>query len=94
VRRFDPGVTLWQSGGALLVFSVASAELLTIPLLFDADPAQHDAAALLDTLLGAHPQHRIRVPQLMRDDVAGRALRGAGFAPLPLHQLQMRLPLR
>ena len=50
----------------------------------------HDARRLLCSLIARHPAHAIHVPQLMRDDVAGVALREAGFETLPLHQMQMR----
>lgn len=90
----DPRAQIWQIGEALMVFSEAPEHKLSVTLLFDADPAQRDAARLLNALLHRHPQHTVRVPQLIRDDVGGQALRDAGFRPLELHQLQMRLPLR
>ena len=93
LRHVDAGARAWQIGTALIVFNETPDGSLVMPLLFDADPAQHDASRLLHALLAAFPRHTVRVPQLMRDDVAGRALREAGFTPLPLHQLQMRLPL-
>jgi len=94
LRHADPGGTAWRFGQALLLFSEAAEGRLSLPLLVDADPAQRDAARLLATLIESHPAHTIRVPQLMRDDVAGRALREAGFVPLELNQIQMHLPLR
>jgi len=92
VKQLDDASQIWQIGQALIVFSEASEHRLTLSLLFDADPAQRDAGRLLNALLQAYPQHTVRVPQLMRDDVAGRALRDAGFTPLVLHQLQMKHP--
>ena len=81
-------------GEALLVFSQAGADArLVVNVLVDADPAQADAARLLRWLVARYPGHTIHVPQLMRDDVAARALRAEGFEVLPLHQMQMRLPL-
>jgi len=94
LRHADPGGIAWRFGQALLLFSEAAEGRLSLPLLVDADPAQGDAARLLAALIESHPAHTIRVPQLMRDDVAGRALREAGFVPLELNQIQMRLPLR
>ncbi|HEY0857902.1 MAG TPA: GNAT family N-acetyltransferase, partial [Albitalea sp.] len=90
----DPASVLWRSGRALMQFAEVAPQRLSIGLLNDLDPAQHDARHLLAALIDAHPAHAVRVPQLMRDDVAGAALRALGFLPLPLHQLQMRLPLR
>jgi GNAT superfamily N-acetyltransferase len=92
LRHVDPAAPAWQIGTALLVFQ-AQPVSVTVLALVDADPAQHDARRLIDAMLAAHPNHTVQVPQLMRDDVAARALREAGFTPLPLHQLQMRLPL-
>jgi ribosomal protein S18 acetylase RimI-like enzyme len=81
-------------GEALLVFGQAAVnERLVVNVLVDADPAQADAARLLRWLVARYPGHAIHVPQLMRDDVAARALRAAGFDVLALHQMQMRLPL-
>jgi hypothetical protein len=74
------------------VFGQAADERLVVNVLVDADPAQADAARLLRWLVARYPGHAIHVPQLMRDDVAARALRAAGFDVLALHQMQMRLP--
>ncbi|HEX6705006.1 MAG TPA: GNAT family N-acetyltransferase [Albitalea sp.] len=83
----------WQWGRALMVFNETAEPGISMPALVDADGGQRDAAQLLHALVAAFPGHTIRVPQLMRDDVAAQALRDAGFAVLPLHQLQMRLVL-
>lgn len=90
----DPASTLWRIGRGLIQFAELAPQRLSIGLLNDLDPAQHDARRLLGALIAAHPAHTLRVPQLMRDDVAGAALRAMGFQPLPLHQLQMRSALR
>ncbi|HEY0856493.1 MAG TPA: GNAT family N-acetyltransferase [Albitalea sp.] len=89
----DPSATLWRIGRAVMLFSEVAPGRLMIGLLNDLDPAQHDASRLLAALIEAHPGHTIKVPQLMRDEVAGAALRAMGFVPMALHQLQMRLAL-
>lgn len=90
LRGFDPAASkAWRLGSALMVWREAAPQVVTVQILFDADPRQRDALALLQAL----PRCTVRVPQLMRDDVAGWALREAGFATLPLHQMQMHLPL-
>ncbi len=93
LRHPDPAAIFWRLGQALMVFSEPADEEFIVPLLFDADPSQRDAESLLAVLLQRHPRHRVRVPQLMRDDCAGQALRRSGFTPLPIHQMQMRLGL-
>jgi len=93
LRQGDVTLQPWRLGEALLVFSEAPDKRLVIAVLVDADPAQADALRLLRSLIARHPGHAMQVPQLMRDDVAARALRAAGFEVLPLHQMQMRLPL-
>lgn len=93
LRHVDASARAWRLGSALLVFSVGGPELVTIQVLFDADPRQLDAQRLLAALVQAHASHAMRVPQLMREDCAGQALRNTGFKPLDLHQIQMRLAL-
>jgi len=93
LRHADPGLTFWRLGDALMGFTEPSPQRLSVPLLVDANPAQADALRLVNTLVLRHPQHHVRVPQLMRDDCAAEAWRRAGFVPLHLHQMQMRLPL-
>lgn len=93
IAKLPAGSTLWRIGRALLVFSESQPGRLAVPLLVDLHREQGDARALLAALVHAHPGHAVRVPQLMRDDVAGEALRAMGFRPLALHQLQMRLRL-
>jgi GNAT superfamily N-acetyltransferase len=90
----DAASTLWRIGRGLVQFAEVAPQRLSIGLLNDLAPDQHDARRLLGALIAAHPAHTLRVPQLIRDDVAGAAFRAMGFQPLPLHQLQMRLALR
>lgn len=82
-------LTAWQHGSAQLVFGRAGDGGLVVYSLVDADARQADAAALVQVLLARHGGETIRVPALQRDDVGGRALRGAGFVQQPLHQLWM-----
>jgi GNAT superfamily N-acetyltransferase len=93
LRRTDPATRVWRLGQALMAALEVPDGPLIVPLLVDADPAQADARRLLAHLARRWPAHRVRVPQLMRDDVAAQAFRAAGFAALPLHQLHMRLAL-
>ncbi len=94
LRRAGPMVQLWRHEDALLGFIDAAADAVTIVVSFDADPLGRGTRALLAALMQARPAHRLRVPQLMRDDLGAGAFRDAGFAPLLLHQMQMRLALR
>lgn len=82
--------TAWRLGRGLLMFTEPAADRIGVAVLNDLDPAQRDAERLLRALVARFPRHTIRVPQLVREDVAGGALRAAGFVALPLHQLQMR----
>jgi ribosomal protein S18 acetylase RimI-like enzyme len=93
LHHADPAAIFWRLGQALMVFSEPANQQFIVPLLFDADLVQQDAQRLLDVLLQRHPRHSVRVPQLMRDDCAAQAFRRAGFTPLPIHQVQMRLAL-
>lgn len=86
--------TAWRRGAAQLCFGVAGPALVNIASLVDLDPAQRDAQALLAALVAQHPGHTLKVPPLQRDDLGGDALRAAGFAPMPLHQLWMTRALR
>jgi GNAT superfamily N-acetyltransferase len=90
LARSDPASTLWRTGQGLMQFAPAGPDRLAVGLLNDLHPSQQDAGRLLAALIARHPGHTIRAPQLMREDVAGRAFRQLGFVPLPLHQLQMR----
>lgn len=83
----------WRRGSAQLVFSELDAQTVAIASLLDWQPAQHDARALAGALRRAYPERQIRVPQLQRLDLGGQALRDAGFAVQPLHQLLMRCKL-
>ena len=93
LHHADPAAIFWRFGQALMAFSEPADEQFIVPLLFDAAPSQRDAQRLLNLLMERHPRHRVRVPQLMRDDCAAQALRRARFTPLPIHQMQMRLAL-
>lgn len=83
----------WRRGTAQLVFSELDANTVAIASLIDGQPAQRDARALAEALRRAYPERQIRVPQLQRIDIGGQALRDAGFAVQPLHQLLMRCTL-
>ncbi len=85
--------TAWREGAAQLCFAAAGPALVNVVSLVDLDPAQHDAQRLLAAFVAQHPGHTLKVPPLQRDDLGGAALRAAGFAPLPLHQLWMTRPL-
>lgn len=85
--------TAWRQGRAQLCFGAGGPALVNVVSLVDLDPAQADARALLAALRARHPGHTLRVPPLQRDDAGGVALRAAGFAPTPLHQLWMRRAL-
>lgn len=82
-------LTAWRRGGAQLVFGCPDEAVAVIHSLIDRDPAQHDAQALVQALIQAHPARTLRCPPLQRDDVGGQALQRLGFAPLPLHQWWM-----
>ena len=56
-------------------------------------PREADARALVQALVAVHPQRRLRVPQLQRDDLGGAALLALGAVPQPLHQQWMLRPL-
>ncbi|WIT12927.1 GNAT family N-acetyltransferase [Paucibacter sediminis] len=83
----------WRHGQAQLLFSLPDEAHVQIVSLVDTGPAQADARALLQTLAAEFPQRRLRVPQLQRLDLGGRALRELGFALQPLHQWLMWRPL-
>ncbi|WP_395701167.1 GNAT family N-acetyltransferase [Aquabacterium sp.] len=83
----------WRRGAAQLVFSAADGGPLVLHSLIDTSPDQADAALLLQALRAQYPTREIRVPQLQRNDLGGRALEAAGFERLPLHQLWLRLDL-
>lgn len=85
--------TAWRHGDALLLFAARRPDHVDVVALVDTGPDQRDARALLRALLRRHPSARVRVPQLQRDDLGGRALLAEGFARLPLHQLLMRRPI-
>lgn len=84
--------TAWRTGGAQLVFArvaEAAPALVNVLSLVDREASQRDASRLVQALIARHPGWRIQVPPLQRLDVGGQALRAAGFAALPLHQLWM-----
>jgi PAS domain S-box-containing protein len=86
----------WRAGSAQLVFATvpdATPPLVNVLSLVDREAAQHGAGRLVRALIARHPGWRIQVPPLQRLDVGGQALRDAGFAALPLHQLWMAKPL-
>jgi ribosomal protein S18 acetylase RimI-like enzyme len=81
----------WRCGGAQIVFDTGTETTSSVRIhsLVDTDPEQRDAAVLVGALCRRFAGRRVAVPQLQRLDVSGAALRAAGFAPLPLHQLLM-----
>jgi GNAT superfamily N-acetyltransferase len=85
--------TAWRRGSAQLVFTVDPAASVIVRSLIDLDPAQHDAEALVQALLAAHPGAKVSVPALQRGDLGGEALRRCGFTAEALHQALMRLDL-
>lgn len=82
-----------RTGSAQLLFAETAADTLAISSLIDWQATQADARVLIEALRAFHPQHRISVPALQRDDLGGQALREAGFERQPLHQLLMRARL-
>lgn len=88
----DPGEA-WQHGGAQLCFVQPPGEPLFIRSLVDRDPAQADAAVLLQALAAAHPGQAVTVPPLQRPTLGGEALVRLGLAHQPLHQWWMRSTL-
>lgn len=85
--------TTWRRGSAQLVFTGDRETGVIVRSLIDHNLAQHDAEALVQTLLAAYPGAKLSVPQLQRDDLGGEALQRCGFAVEPLHQALMRLDL-
>ena len=85
-----PPLVAWRAGDAQLVFTARDAAHVSIASLFDASAAQADAQLLLRALRGQYPAATLRVPQLQRLDLGGRALEAVGFQRLPLYQLLMR----
>lgn len=83
----------WRHGAAQVVFSVADSGALVLHSLVDTSPGQADAGRLLGSLRAKYAASEIRVPQLQRHDIGGRALEAQGFERLPLHQLWMRRDL-
>ncbi len=80
----------WRSGAAQLVFSARDASNVAVVSLVDPEPLQAGALALASALAHAYPQATLRVPQLQRPDLGGRALEALGWARRPLYQLLMR----
>lgn len=85
--------TAWRCGSAQLVFTGNIETGVIVRSLIDRNPAQHDAEALVQTLLAAYPGTKVSVPALQRGDLGGEALRRCGFAVEALHQALMRLDL-
>jgi len=85
-----PPLVAWRAGDAQLVFTARDAAHVSIASLFDASETQADAQLLLRALRGQYPAATLRVPQLQRLDLGGRALEAVGFQRLPLYQLLMR----
>ena len=75
---------------AQVVFSLPDETVMVHSLVA---PREADARALVQALVAVHPQRRLRVPQLQRDDLGGAALRALGAVPQPLHQQWMLRPL-
>lgn len=88
-----PGLQAWRHGSAQLAFGRPDKTMIAIASLIDPMPSQADARTLLQALRAEFPQATLRVPQLQRLDLGGRALRALGFAPQPLHQLLMQRTL-
>jgi ribosomal protein S18 acetylase RimI-like enzyme len=91
--RAAQGLQAWQHGAAQLAFTRPDETTVAIASLIDEGPAQADARALLQALRAEYPQAALRVQQLQRLDLGGRALRELGFAAQPLHQLLMQRTL-
>lgn len=87
------GLRAWRHGAAQLLFGRPDEATVAIASLIDTDPAQAGARTLLRALRAEFPQATLRVPQLQRLDLGGRALRELGCVPQPLHQLLMQRPL-
>lgn len=93
VRAALPPLQAWRSGDALLVASLRDATQIGVLSLVDRSPAQDDARRLARTLAARHPGAVLKVPQLLRDDLGGRALEAEGWQRHPLQQLLMRVAL-
>lgn len=93
LRALPVRLRAWRRGTAQLVVSQAADGTLHVHSLLDANPAQADAQALVQTLMARHPASRISVPQLQRRDLGGAALVRLGFERLALGQVLMRRPL-
>lgn len=85
--------TAWRRGSAQLVFTGDRESGVIVRSLIDRNPAQHDAEALLQTLLAAYPGAKISVPPRQRGDLGGEALQRCGFTAEALHQAIMSLDL-
>lgn len=90
-RAALPPLQAWRSGSALLLASLRDATQIGVLSLVDRAPAQDDARRLARTLAARHPGAVLKVPQLLRDDLGGRALAAEGWQRHPLHQLLMRV---
>ena len=80
----------WQTADAQVVFSLPDETVMIHSLIA---PRDSDARALIQALVAVHPDRRLRVPQLQREDLGGAALRALGAVPQPLHQQLMLRPL-
>ena len=83
----------WRHGGAQLVFERRGEALVAVASLVDRSESQADARLLARALAAAHPEATLRVPQLQRPELGGRALEAEGWRRLELHQLLMRRAL-
>ncbi len=90
VLAVAPDWTAWRRGSAQLVFADGPEGSRRILSLVDRDPAQRDAEALARALRAAAAGRALTLPPLLPPALGGDALRRAGFAPQPLHQLLMR----
>jgi ribosomal protein S18 acetylase RimI-like enzyme len=80
-------LTFWQSGNAMVAFSVVEGTPTQIHSLVDLDPSLAGAEALAHAVRAAHPESF--APPTLRDDTGGAALGRAGFVPHGMSQVLM-----
>jgi hypothetical protein len=93
LSKAPPGLVAWRRGSAQIVFGEPGPGPVVVHSLLDHQPAQADAEALVRALRRHRPGVGIQVPPLQRAELGGDALRRAGLAAQPLHQVLMARPI-